>query len=87
MLAPAVTGILARALGDPDPLPEGTEQPLARTAAGLAVVGVLLGGVLAVTQTPVLDPDIPQDLLGLAVHGRRVDESAPTRCEGGKDLF
>ena len=64
MLAPAVTGILARALGDPDPLPEGTEQPLARTAAGLAVVGVLLGGVLAVTQTPVLDPDIPQDLLG-----------------------
>ena len=37
MLAPAVTGILARALGDPDPLPEGTEQPLARTAAGVMV--------------------------------------------------
>ena len=63
MLAPIVVGTIARALGDPDPLPEGTRQPLARLSVGIAIVGVLLSGALALTQTPVIDPDIPQGLL------------------------
>lgn len=63
MLAPIVVFSLARAIGDPDPLPVGTRQPLARVSIAIAAVGVVLSGFLAVTQTPVIDPDIPQTLL------------------------
>lgn len=63
MLAPIVTGSLARALGEQDPLPAGTRQPLARTSAALAAVGVALSLVLAATQTPAVDPDFPQKLM------------------------
>ncbi len=63
MLAPIVVGTMARAIGDDDPLPAGTRQPLARVSAGIAAVGVALSLVLAVTQTPAVDPDIPQALL------------------------
>jgi hypothetical protein len=63
MLAPVVVGTMARAIGDDDPLPAGTRQPLARVSAGIAAVGVALSLVLAVTQTPAVDPDIPQALL------------------------
>lgn len=63
MLAPIVVGTLARAIGDDDPLPSGTRQPLARASAVIAAVGVVLSLVLAVTQTPAVNPDIPQSLL------------------------
>lgn len=63
ILAPLVTGSLARALGLDDPLPRGTRQPLARTALGAAAVGAVLALVLSVLQQPVLDPDFPMKLL------------------------
>lgn len=62
VLAPIVTASLARGLGEPDPLPAGTTQPLARFSVAVAGVGFALSLVLAATQTPVLDPDFPQDL-------------------------
>jgi len=62
ILAPIVTGSLARALGEQDPLPRGTRQPLARVSAAIAAVGFALSLVLAATQNPVIDPDFPQKL-------------------------
>lgn len=62
ILAPIVTGSLARGIGDPDPLPAGTRQPLARVSAAIAAVGFALSLVLAATQNPVIDPDFPQKL-------------------------
>lgn len=62
LLAPIVTASLARGLGDQDPLPAGTRQPLARLSAGIAAVGFALSLVLAATQNPVIDPDFPQKL-------------------------
>ena len=61
MLCPLLTGTLARALGEPDPTRE--RSPLARTALGMAAVGALLGVVLAVGQSPVVDPAVPSGLI------------------------
>jgi len=62
ILAPIVTYTIARSLGDPDPLPPGTRQPLRRVAIGAAVAGLLLAVFASVTQKPVLDPDYPLTL-------------------------
>ncbi|MGE0818735.1 MAG: hypothetical protein AB7O74_08715 [Candidatus Nanopelagicales bacterium] len=62
MLAPIVTGSLARGLGETDPLPPGVRQPLARVSAAIAAAGCVLSLGLAATQNPVIDPDYPQGL-------------------------
>jgi hypothetical protein len=64
-LAPLLTGILARALGEPDPAPAGTRAPFARLALGLGAVGAVLGVLLAPMQSPVVDPSVPQNLLAV----------------------
>lgn len=65
VLAPLTTGILARALGEPDPSPPGTRTPLARSAFALALLGAVFGIVLAFRQAPVVPGDIPQRLLSV----------------------
>jgi hypothetical protein len=75
MLAPIATGILARALGTPDPVPIALRTPMARTAVALGVVGLLLGVVAAPLQASVVDPAVPQKLLAVlrdAPSGQRV---------------
>jgi hypothetical protein len=64
MLAPIATGIVARRMGLDDPRPRGQRQPFARMSLGIAAVGAVLALALAATQTPVVDAQIPQQLLG-----------------------
>lgn len=63
MLAPITVGIVARAMGEADPAPALPRPRLWRTAWASGVVGLALGLFLAMTQTPVVDPDIPGGLL------------------------
>jgi hypothetical protein len=63
MLAPFVVGILARAFGEADPVLDGARPPLVRTAWAAGAVGLVVALVLAWTQTPVVDPDLPGSLL------------------------
>lgn len=65
ILAPLATGILARALGEPDPIPRGTRAPLARLALVLALAGAMAGVLLAFRQAPVVASDVPQRLLSV----------------------
>jgi hypothetical protein len=64
LLAPIITGVLARRMGLTDPRPKGQPQRLARTSVGIASAGAVLALVLAAVQTPVVDAEIPQQLLG-----------------------
>jgi hypothetical protein len=63
VLAPVVVGILARAVGEPDPVPEGTVVPLLRPA--WAFVGaVAVVSVLVAATTPAVDTErVPDRLL------------------------
>ena len=63
LLAPLVVGILARALGESDPVPTPVRHPMRRVLVTAAVVGAVLALGAAATQTPVVDPKIPVALL------------------------
>jgi len=64
MLAPILTGTLARALGEPDPTPAGAPRPrLARTSAVVVALGLVASLVMAAAQNPVVDPQMPRGLL------------------------
>lgn len=63
MLAPILTGILARRMQLDDPRPRGARQPYARLSLGIATAGALLGLLLSFVQTPLVDSEIPQNLL------------------------
>lgn len=59
MLAPLITGTIARAIGDGDPRPAGTRQPYVRSAFVVSCLGAVLAIGLSTLQSPVLDPDYP----------------------------
>ncbi len=63
MLAPILTGTLARALGEPDPTPPGERPRLLGPALALGAAGVVAALVVAALQNPVVDPSVPQRLL------------------------
>ena len=63
MLAPIITGLLARSMGLPDPLPRGERQPFARLSMGIAAVGAALALTFSILQTPVVDTAIPLTLI------------------------
>lgn len=63
MLAPITVGIVARAMGEPDPAPALPRPRLWRTAWAAGALGLVLGVVLATTQTPVVDTDVPVSLI------------------------
>jgi len=63
MLAPLVVGTLARALGEPDPLPAGTRQPMTRVLVGAGIAAALVAPLVATTQPVVVPRDIPVALL------------------------
>jgi hypothetical protein len=64
MLAPILTGTLARALGEPDPTPADSPRPgLLRVSVVVMVLGMLGALVMAAAQNPVLDPGMPRTLL------------------------
>jgi hypothetical protein len=65
ILAPLVTGILARALGEPDPRPSGEPVPLARFAVALGIAGTVVALVLAGRQDPLVDPSLPVRLIAV----------------------
>ncbi len=65
LLAPIVTGILARALGEPDPRPRGEPVPFARVTIGLSVAGMIAALALASHQSPVVTASVPQRLLAV----------------------
>jgi hypothetical protein len=74
VLAPVLTGIIARGLGETDPVPAGTAVPFRRTALALAAVGAVLGLAVAPLQPQPIDPSVPQRLLAV-LH----DAPAPQR--------
>jgi hypothetical protein len=64
MLAPILTGTLARALGEPDPVPAGSPRPrLLRTSVAVVVLGLVGSFVMAAGQNPVIDPGMPRTLI------------------------
>jgi hypothetical protein len=64
MLAPILTGTLARALGEPDPVPPRAERPrLLRTSVVVAALGLVGALAMAAAQNPVLDPGMPRQLI------------------------
>jgi hypothetical protein len=63
VLAPVLTGAIARALGEPDPVPAGTVAPYRRTALALAALGAVVGLAVAPLQPRPVDPTVPQQLL------------------------
>lgn len=74
ILAPLLTGTLARALGDSDPTPPGTPIRLRRTSIAICAVGFAVCVGLAVTHRPVVDPTVPRTLLATIheVPGQRI---------------
>jgi hypothetical protein len=91
MLAPLLTGVLARALKLPDPLPPGGREPWARLALGVAAVGAALSVAFASVQAPVDDPDYPMTLISDIAHAtspQRVlvtyNLAGPTLWYGGR---
>ena len=63
MLAPILTGTLARALGEPDPTPPDAERPrLLRTSIAVVALGLVGAVVMAAAQNPVVDPSAPLKL-------------------------
>lgn len=74
MLAPITVGVVSRAIGEDDPTPALPRPPLWRTTWAAGAVGLVVGLVLALTQTPVVDTDVPLPLLA-----RLHDASAPQR--------
>ncbi|HET7901898.1 MAG TPA: hypothetical protein VFL59_11975 [Candidatus Nanopelagicales bacterium] len=74
MLAPITVGIVARAMGEDDPAPAYPRPRLWRTTWAAGGLGLVLGVFFALTQTPVVDTDIPTSLLA-----RLKDASAPQR--------
>jgi hypothetical protein len=91
MLAPILTGSLARALGDPDPVEVAATRG-ARTAIVLAALGAAVGVVAATQVTLVVDPGVPQRLIALVRDqpGQRVlndyDVSGPLLHFAGRPL-
>ncbi len=64
MLAPILTGTLARALGEPDPTPPGSQRPrLLRTSLAVTALGLVGALVMAAAQNPVIDPGMPRTLI------------------------
>jgi hypothetical protein len=63
VLAPVLTGVIARGLGEADPVAPGTATPFRRTALALAAVGAVLGLAVAPLQPQPVDPTVPQRLL------------------------
>ncbi len=61
MLSPVATGIVARALGDPDPPP--ARAPFGRVAIALGLVGAVAALTLAAVQNRVVAPDTPRGLI------------------------
>ena len=62
MLAPLVVGILARALGEPDPWPG--RLPLGRVVVGAGVAGAVLSlAVVALLPQPVVNASVPRGLI------------------------
>jgi hypothetical protein len=63
MLAPILTGTLARALGEPDPTPPDAERPrLLRTSIAVVALGLVGAVIMAAAQNPVVDPSAPLKL-------------------------
>ncbi len=73
MLAPILTGTLARALGLADPAPESERPALRRTSLALAAVGALVAVLAALIQVPVVPPEVPLTLV------ERIRAAAPQR--------
>jgi hypothetical protein len=63
MLAPIVTGTLARALGEADPAPRGERPRLLGPSLALAALGIVGSLVVASMQNPVVDPILPTQLI------------------------
>ena len=63
MLAPIVAGILARALGEPDPREGTAPQPMHRVLVGAWIVAAVLAPVLALTSPESEQPGIPVDAI------------------------
>jgi len=64
MLAPILTGTLARALGEPDPVPAASHPPrLLKTSAAIVGLGLVGSLVMAAGQNPVIDPGMPRTLI------------------------
>ena len=61
LLAPIVTGILARALGDGDPTT--SRAPMTRTAWAMGLIGAVVAVAVSLLQTPLVDPSVPTTLL------------------------
>ena len=80
MLAPVVVGILARALGEPDPTVE--PQPLGRLVLLAGAVGAAVSlGVLALLPQPVVSESVPRELIA-----RIAASSSPQRVLDTYDL-
>ncbi len=63
MLAPILTGTLARALGESGPTAPNDRPRMFGPAFALGSLGILASIVVASTQSPVVDPHVPQRLL------------------------
>lgn len=74
ILAPLLTGTLARALGEADPAPLGTPLRLRRTSLAICAVGFAVCLGVAATQRTVVDPAVPRTLLATIqeVPGQRI---------------
>jgi len=80
MLAPVVVGILARALGEPDPTT--SPLPLRRVVIAAGAAGAVLSlGLVALLPQPVVDASVPRDLIA-----RIADSPAPQRVLNTYDL-
>ena len=63
MLAPFVTGVVARALRLPDPTPPGQRTPMRRLSLVIAAVGAALAIAMSAIQVPVVQEGTPLTLL------------------------
>lgn len=73
ILAPVLTGTLARALGDADPRGPGERPRLVVTSALIAGAGVVMSISTALVQQPVIPADVPLSLLS------RIEGAGPQR--------
>jgi hypothetical protein len=91
ILAPVLTGSLARALGEPDPV-DSPRTGVARAAIVMAVLGATVGVAASTQVTLVVDRSVPQRLISIVreMPGQRVlndyDISGPLLHFAGRPL-